>query len=294
VRAAAGSGGGSRSAFVRVIPREHRRISRIPQVLGMLLLALSALFPLYFMASGAFRSQVDWAQSEIGLPTTSSFGAFRAAWEAASLGTYVRNSVIVTTGTVVLSLTIATMAGYAFTHLRWRGREVTYFAVLAWLAVPPVALLVPVYSEMVTLGLINTYWAVIIFYSALNTPFNVYLMSSYLRSLSEHFVEAARMDGASPQAIFFGVIVPLARPALATLCVFNFLFAWNEFVFALLLLQSDSVKTATVGVLQLQGRYTVDYPELVAGLLITSIPVLGVFLFFQRYLVRAIVAGGIK
>jgi ABC-type glycerol-3-phosphate transport system permease component len=147
---------------------------------------------------------------------------------------------------------------------------------------------------MIRLGLIDTYWSVILLYTALNTPFNVYLMSSYLRGINGEFAEAARMDGANPHRIFAEVILPLSLPALATLAVFNFLYAWNEFIFALLLLQSDSVKTATVGVLQLQGRLSLNYPELAAGLLITSLPVIGVYLFFQRYLVRAIVAGGIK
>ena len=89
-------------------------------------------------------------------------------------------------------------------------------------------------------------------------------------------------------------MVPLARPALATLCIFNFLWAWNEFLYALLLLTNDNVKTLTVGVLQLQGRFTTDYPALMAGLLITSLPVVGVYLLFQRHLVRAIVAGAVK
>jgi raffinose/stachyose/melibiose transport system permease protein len=281
-------------AVVARIPREHRRPGRLAQVLGMTLLAASALFPLYFMISGAFRTQVDWAGSEVGLPTTASLSAFESVWQAATLGTFVRNSAIVTCGTVVLSLVIASMAGYAFSHLRWRGRGGTYFFVIAWLAVPPVALLVPIYDEMNRLGLVNTYWSVILLYTALNTPFNVYLLSSYLRSVSGDFIEAARMDGAGPHAIFREIVLPLARPPLATLMVFNFLFAWNEFVFALLLLQSDDVKTATVGVLQLQGRYSTTYPTLVAGLLIVSLPVIGIYLFFQRYLIRAIVAGGIK
>jgi raffinose/stachyose/melibiose transport system permease protein len=102
------------------------------------------------------------------------------------------------------------------------------------------------------------------------------------------------MDGANPHQIFAEVILPLSLPALATLGVFNLLYAWNEFIFALQMLQSDSVKTAPVGVLQLQGRITVNYPELAAGLLITSLTMIDVYLFFQRYLVRAIVAGGIK
>jgi multiple sugar transport system permease protein len=283
----------ARGRFARV-PREHRTPGRAAQLVGMGLLAVSAVFPLYFMVSGAFRTQADWNNSMLGLPTTGSFAAFRQVWTAASLGIYLRNSAIVTSGTVVLALAIAATAGYAFSHIEWRLSRTSYFFVLAWLAVPPIALMVPVYEEMVSLGVINTYWSVIFLYTALNTPFNVYLMSSYLRGVSGEFCEAARMDGANVHQIFLGVMLPLARPALATLAVFNFLFAWNEFVFALLLLQSDSVKTATVGVVGLQGRLTVNYPELAAGLLITSLPVIGIYLFFQRYLVRAIVAGGIK
>ena len=138
---------------------------------------------------------------------------------------------------MTLALVIAAMAGYAFSHVEWRMRTPSYFFVLAWIAVPPIALLVPVYEEMNSFGLINTYWSVILLYTALNTPFNVYLMSSYLRGISGDFAEAARMDGANVHQIFGGIMMPLARPALATLAVFNFLFAWNEFIFALLLLQ---------------------------------------------------------
>jgi raffinose/stachyose/melibiose transport system permease protein len=284
----------SHSRLTGRIPRAHRRPGRAPQVLGMVLISLSALFPLYFMISGAFRTQIDWAHSELGFPTTTSTSAFRSVWQQASLGTFLKNSAIVASGTVVLSLVIAAMGGFAFAQLRWRGRQVVYYFVLVFLAVPPVALLVPIYDEMNRLGLINTYWSVILLYTALGTPFNVYLMTSYLRGINSEFIEAARIDGAGINGIFREVILPLATPALATLAIFNFLYAWNEFVFALLLLQSDSVKTATVGVLQLQGRYSTTYPTLVAGLLIISLPVVGIYLFFQRYLVRAIVAGGVK
>lgn len=270
---------------------QHRTPGRAVQVASMTLLALSALFPLYFMVSGALRTQLDWANSQLGLPTTFSFRAFSDAWRAASLGTYLTNTVIVTTGAVAIALAIAAVAGFAFAQLQWRGRSACYYFVLVWLAVPPVALLIPVYAEMSTLGLIDSLWSVILLYAALNTPFNVYLMSSYLSSLPPELTEAARVDGAGLASVFFRVILPMSRPALATLAVFNFLFAWNEFSFALVLLQDNAVKTATIGVLQLQGRASVDYPVLVAGLLITSLPVLAMYVFFQRYLVRAIVAG---
>lgn len=276
------------------VPVQHRKPSRVAQIAGMLLLSASAIFPLYFMLSGAFRTQADWNRAQIGLPTTTSLSAFEHAWTSANIGLYVRNSAVVTIGTVVFSLLVAATAGYAVAQLRWPGRRFVYLFVISWLAIPPVALIVPVYEQMSQLHLINTFWSVILFYTAINTPFSVYLMASYLKGLPEEVMEAARMDGASVHSTFLRVIIPMARPALSTLAVFNFLFAWNEFVFALLLLQTDNVKTATVGVLQLQGRFYVNYPVLVAGLLLTSLPVIGVYLFFQRYLVRAIVAGAVK
>jgi ABC-type glycerol-3-phosphate transport system permease component len=269
-------------------------LGRWSVVAGLTCFGLSALLPLAFMAVTAFRSEANWDADKLGLPTTYSFGAFERAWSDAEIGTYFRNSLIVTFGTVVLSVVCATLAGYSFSKLRWRGRGSVYFFVLAWIAIPPLLLIVPVYVEIVNLGLLDTYWSVIFLYTALNMPFNVYLMAAFFRSLPDELLEAARIDGAGTHRSFLQIMVPLARPAIATLCIFNFLWAWNEFLYALLLLTSDNVKTLTVGVLQLQGRFTTDYPALMAGLLITSLPVVGVYLLFQRHLVRAIVAGAVK
>jgi ABC-type glycerol-3-phosphate transport system permease component len=261
---------------------------------GLTCFGLSALLPLAFMAVTAFRTEADWDADKLGLPTTFSFGAFERAWTDAEIGTYFRNSLIVTLGTVILSVVCSTLAGYSFSKIHWRGRGAVYLFVLAWIAIPPLLLIVPVYVEIVNLGLLDTYWSVIFLYTALNLPFNVYLMAAFFRSLPDELLEAARIDGAGMHRTFLQIMVPLARPALATLCIFNFLWAWNEFLYALLLLTSDNVKTLTVGVLQLQGRFTTDYPALMAGLLITSLPVVGVYLLFQRHLVRAIVAGAVK
>ena len=282
-------------------PRAPRRrgsagalLGRWSVVAGLTCFAVSALLPLAFMAVTAFRKQSDWDANKLGLPTTFSFGSFERAWSGATIGTYFRNSLIVTLGTVVLTVVCSTLAGYSFSKLHWHGRGVVYFSVLAWIAIPPLLLIVPLYVEIVNLGLLDTYWSVILLYTALNLPFNVYLMAAFFRSLPDELLEAARIDGAGLHRSFLQIMVPLARPALATLCIFNFLWAWNEFLYALLLLTSDNVKTLTVGVLQLQGRFTTDYPALMAGLLITSLPVVGVYLLFQRHLVRAIVAGAVK
>jgi ABC-type glycerol-3-phosphate transport system permease component len=276
------------------IPRRHRTPGRLAQLLGMTLLSLSAMFPLYYMISGAFRTQAAWNHAQIGLPSTTSTAAFSGVWRAAQLGIYLRNSVIVTSVTVFLSVAVAAMAGYSFSKIQWRGSRPLYLFVLSWFAVAPVALIVPVYVEMTRLNLINTYWSAILFYAALNTPFNTYLMASFFSGLPDELIEAGRMDGAGIHGVFVRILLPLAKPALATLCIFNFLFVWNEFVFALLLLQSDAVRTATVGVLSLEGRYTINDPMITAGLLIVSLPVIGIYVFFQKYLVNAIVAGAIK
>jgi raffinose/stachyose/melibiose transport system permease protein len=276
-------------------PRRRRRL-RVSWALtaGLGFFAISAILPLLFMAATAFRSEADWDRNKIGFPTTASLGAFERAWTGANIGTYFRNSLIVTVSTVALTVVCATLAGYSFGKIRWRLRGPFYFFVLAWLAIPPLLLMVPIYVEMVQLGLLDTYGAVILLYTALNLPFNVYLMTAFFRSLPIELIEAARLDGAGVHSILTRVLLPLAKPALATLVIFNVLWAWNEFLFALLLLQTDGVKTLTVGVLQLQSRFTADYPALMAGLLITSLPVIGAYLIFQRHLVRGIVAGAVK
>lgn len=268
--------------------------SRWPVVAGLSLLAFSAILPLLFMASAAFRSQRDWEVSKIGWPTVFSFEAFERAWVSANVGTYFLNSFLVTVATIALSVLFAAMAGFAFAKVTWRGRETVYLFVLAWMAIPPMLLMVPIYVQMAELSLINSRWSVILLYTALNLPFNCYLMTAFFRVLPDELVEAAKADGAGIHRIFAQILLPLCRPALATLVIFNVLYVWNEFVFALLLLQANDVKTLTVGVLQMQGRFFHDYPALMAGLLMTSLPVIGVYLVFQRHLVRAIVAGAVK
>jgi ABC-type glycerol-3-phosphate transport system permease component len=285
---------GVNSFFHSQIPRRHRTPGRVLQFFALCLIAVAAVFPLYFMVSGAFRSQDAWNNSRIGFPTTISLDAFHGAWRSAQLGDYLKNSAIVTVASVLISVVVASFAGYSFSKLEWRGGRAAYLFVLAFLAVAPVALIVPVYIQMSQLNLVDNYWSVILFYVALNTPFNTYLMSTFFRALPDELVEAARMDGAQVHSTFFRVLLPLAKPALATVCIFNFLFVWNEFIFALLLLQSDSVKTSTVGVLGLQGRFTINDPMIMAGLVLTSLPVIGIYLFFQKYLVRGIVTGAVK
>jgi ABC-type glycerol-3-phosphate transport system permease component len=269
-------------------------VARWPLVVGFALLSVATLFPVYFMIVNAFRTEVQYAGSKFGFPTSFNFANFRLVWHEANIGEYFRNSVVVSSGTVALSVVVAALGAYAFSKLQWRGRSLAYYGVLSVLAVPILLIMVPVYTQMVHLHLFNSYQSAILLYSAFNAPFNAYLLTSYFRSLPDELLEAARIDGASVHQIFRSIMLPLGRPALATLCIFNFLWAWNEFLYALLLLQSDSVRTLTVGLTTLQGRYSTDYPVLMAGLTISALPVIGIYLVFQRYLVRGIAVGALK
>jgi ABC-type glycerol-3-phosphate transport system permease component len=272
----------------------RRKPLRWALVAGMAILGITAVFPLLFMLQASFRTQLDWANAKIGLPTTFSLDALARAWVQASIGSYFINSVIVTVGASALSAFLAATSGFAFSTLRWRGRTFMYFFILAWIAIPPLLLMVPIYVEMVDLGLVNTYWSVILLYSALNLPFNMYLMTAFFKAVPTELLEAARVDGASVHRMFAGILLPLSVPAIATLVIFIALYVWYDFVFALLLLHDDSVRTLTVGVNQLVGKFFFDYPALLAGMLITSLPMVVVYLVFQKYLVRAISAGALK
>ena len=260
----------------------------------MTLLGLSSIFPIYFMLINAFKTPEEWAASKLAWPASFALDSFATAWAATNSGGYVLNSIIVTLATILLSIALATTAGYSFAKLRWRGSTPTFFFVLGWMAIPPLLLMVPIYVEMVDLKLINTYWSVVLLYSALNLPFNAYLMTAFFRAIPDELLEAARVDGASVHTIFLRLMAPLSIPAIVTIVIFNVLYVWNEFVFALLLLQPDGVKTLTPGLLQLQGRFFFNYPALMAGLLLSSLPMVAVYLIFQRYLVRAIAAGALK
>jgi ABC-type glycerol-3-phosphate transport system permease component len=274
--------------------RYHAWWTRLLLLSLMFGIAASAIFPIYFMLSAALRTQKDWGESEVGLPTTWSLASFRRAWVGADIGQYMLHSVIITACTVTLAVVVACLGGFAFSKLRWSAKRPVYLFVIAWIAVPPIALIVPIYIEMVRLHVIDTFASVILLYTALNTPFNTYLMTAFFRSLPDDLIEASRMDGASVVGIFRRVMLPLAKPAIATLCVFNVLSVWNEFIYASLLLPSTDVKPLTVGVLQLQGTYFTDNPALMAGLLLSSLPVIAAYVFFQKFLIRAVVAGAVR
>jgi multiple sugar transport system permease protein len=186
------------------------------------------------------------------------------------------------------------MAGYALSHLRFRGRRTLFLLILGSMMIAPQVIMIPLYAILNDFGLLNHYIGLILVYVTLATPFGTYLMTSYLRGVPKELVEAAQVDGAGHFQILWRVMVPVARPALVTLGIFNFLWMWNELLFSLLILQDTASQTLVVKVASLQGEYTANVPYLSAGLLLAALPVLIVFLIFQAQLTKGMTLGAVK
>jgi raffinose/stachyose/melibiose transport system permease protein len=279
------------AAARRRVPAGRRRLGRagVSALLGAIAV-LSAL-PLYFVVVSAFKTDDEFDRSLFALPSSLHLANFRRAWEAASIGTYMRNSLVVSVSSVVLCIVVATALAFALVFLQWRGREIVYTVNLVLLAVPPLLLMIPVFHELAQLRLVNSLLGITLLYAALTVPFSVYLLVAYMRSLPVAVIEAAVLDGVSVPGLLVRVVAPLSLPAIGTACVFTFIFCWNEFLYALVLLQDDGVRTLPAGLAGLQGRFFTDFPVLLAAVTLSVLPVVGVYLFFQRWLVRGIAVG---
>jgi multiple sugar transport system permease protein len=184
------------------------------------------------------------------------------------------------------------MAGYAFAKLRFRGRERLFRALSAGLVLPVQVSMLPLFLLLKNLGLINTYWGVII--PGLASIFGIFLVRQYALSIPDEMLDAARVDGASEFRIFWSIVVPGILPILATLAIWTFLATWNDFMWPLIVLSDESHYTLPVALANLSGEHVQDTELMMAGSMITVIPVLLVFLFLQRYYIQGVMAGSVK
>ena len=271
--------------------RQRRRLRRALITLLLGGVAVLAFLPLYLVAATAFKTQREYAESVFAPPHGLLLDNFGQAWESANIGIFMRNSALISAGTVVLCIAASTALAFAIVFLQWRGRSMVYGLCLLLLAVPPLLLLIPVYDLLADLRLVNSLPGVILLYAALSTPFATYLLASYMRSLPTVIVEAAVLDGATVPRLLLRMIVPLSMPAIATAAALTFIFAWNEFIYAFVLLHDDALRTLPAGLAGLQGRFYTNFPVLLAGVTLSVLPVVAVYVFFQRYLVRGIAVG---
>ena len=257
-------------------------------------LTLLSLYPFVFVTFTAFKSKRAYAADPVGPPWEPTLEYLERALTSGNMLGYLLNSIIVVGAAVLLLLVIASMAGYALSILKFRGSGMILLGIICLLAVPAAVVMIPLYRTVSQIGLMNSHLGLILTYTALQLPFSIYLMTSFLNGLPREIIEAAQIDGAGQIRVFRTIAMPLAGPALSTMATLNFLWLFNELLFGLLIMQDDQNRTLPVGLAALQGQNTTPVPLLASGLLISLLPVLAVFFLAQRSLSRGLTAGAIK
>jgi raffinose/stachyose/melibiose transport system permease protein len=268
----------------------RRELSLTYAILGAF--SLLALLPVAGIVVTALQDQDELAA--FGTFGGLHFENFADAWRDGSFGTYLRSSAIVTVTVVAVSVLLSIMAGYAFGLMRFRGAEVLFYVFLLGLIVPTEAIVVPLYYDFRDLGLTDTYWALILPQIGTSVAFGTFWMRAYFRSVPRSLVEAARIDGASSWLVLWRVLLPLARPAVLTMTVLLFMWTWNEFLLALVMVTDESLRTAPLGLSFFQGRNLTNLTLLAAGAVIVALPVVVLYVFLQRHFIRGMLSGAVK
>lgn len=257
--------------------------------LGAILTALPLLWMLSasLMASGEAQSLPPrW------LPVHATGQQYAALFERLNLARYFANSLMIAVSITLVSVLVNSMAGYALAKLRFAGRDRLFRLLLAGLVIPAQVAMIPLFLLLKQLGLINSYWAVILPASA--SIFGIFLIRQYALSIPDALLDAARIDGAGEARIYFTIVLPLIRPILVTLGVFTFMVSWNDFMWPLIALVDNDLHTLPVALAVLSGEHVQDTELMMAGSVVTIVPVLVLFLLVQRYYVAGITAGSLK
>ncbi len=269
--------------------------SRTEQALGYAILGLFSIIALFPIAGIVLTSLQDPdGLAAFGTFDGLHFSNFADAWDEGNFGTYLKSSVIVTSVVVVVAGVLSILAGYAFGQMRFRGATVLFYLFLLGLMVPMEAIVVPLYYDFREWGLTNTYWGLILPQVGTSVAFGTFWMRAFFRGVPRSLVEAARIDGASSWFTLWRVLLPLARPAVLTMTVLLFMWTWNEFLLALVMVSDEGLRTAPLGLSFFQGRNTSDLTLMAAGSVIVALPVVVLYVFLQRHFIRGMLAGAVK
>ena len=216
------------------------------------------------------------------------------AWNRGGLSRYLPNSFIITIPSLVLTMFFASLAAYALARFKFRGNRLFFFMYVGGMLLPFQVLMLPVFRLTDFLGLYDTYWGLIFFHTAFQLGFCSFMLRNYMRTVPNEILEAARIDGCSEIRIWAQIMLPLTLPAIAAIATLEFTWIFNDYLWAIVLLRSDQLKPITAGLATLQGQYVTDWPVIVAGALIGTLPTLLVFLFLQRYFIEGLTLGSTK
>jgi raffinose/stachyose/melibiose transport system permease protein len=271
------------------------RVSRLGIVLVLSLFAVVAIYPLVFMGLSSFRTSFEYIASPVGWPANFGYlDNFLAVYLRFDLPGLFRNTLWYILLASLLTLAVAVPASFTFAKIRFPGRDRLRTAMIATLIMPPVTFLVPSYVMMARLGLIDTSAPLVLLWSATATPATIFLLSALMRSIPDEILEAARIDGAGYFEVLFRIALPLSVPGLVTVMIFNITGWWNDLLLPLVLIGDQNKTTLTVAVASIGSRFNMDFPLVLTGLFLASVPPVLAYIVLQRFIRRGLVAGAIK
>ena len=269
------------------------QLSKIFVFFLFIVLSITSVYPLIWVFINSFKTDVQMFDKSWALPEVWRTQNYKVAWDY-GVSRYVLNSVIVTIVSVVIVLLVSILSAYSLSRYRFKGDNLLFFFILGGLMLAPEVSLIPLFNILSRMGLYNTYWAMILPNVAYGIPFTTFLIRSYMLGLSKDFEESASIDGASTIQILAHIIIPLCRPILASAALLEAMRVWNEFMFGLTFVTSDKLKTIPVGLMAFGGALREQYTVIMAGVIISSLPMIILFLTTQKQFIRGLAAGGVK
>ena len=271
------------------------KVKRTIVYIALIFWLIVNLFPVYWMFTFSLKNNEEiFGSNVIGLPKHWLWSNYESALNTGHMLWYFKNSAIVAIATILITLAVALMASFALTRLIWKQRKTMNKFFMLGLTIPIHASIVPVYVTLSRLHLLNTYWALIIPYSAFSLAMAILVCTGFMNDIPRELDEAACIDGCGVWGVFFRVIVPLMRPAVATVGIYTFLQCWNELMFANIFISKTELKTLPVGVQALSGQYTTDWGPIGAALVLATFPTLVLYIFLSRRIQESFMAGAIK
>lgn len=265
--------------------------SRWPIFIGMCLVAATIIYPLFFVVTTSLRTNPDYKADPFGLPTVWTFDNYITLWEQYGVGRAFMNSLFVAVSSVAIILTVATFAGYALAKLPVFGSKYFTASFVSVMLIPGPVLIIPIYLVLARLGIVGDYSGLILVYVATGLPFAIFFLTLTFRAIPDELLEAARIDGAGFFRTLWSIVAPMGASGLATLAVLQFLGAWNELIFALILIPDDKLKLLTPTLASIGRRFVTDQPLTSAGLFITALVPLLLLAFASKYIMRGLQVG---
>ena len=271
------------------------KAKKILVYIGLILWMLVNLFPVYWMFTFSLKNNEEiFGKNIVGLPKHWLWSNYTQALNTGHMGRYFLNSTIVAVATILITLAVALMATFGLTRMIWKQRRNLNRFFMLGLTIPIHASIVPVYVTLSRLHLLNTYWALIIPYSAFSLSMAILVCTGFMNEIPFELDEAACIDGCSIWGIFFRIIVPMMKPAVATVGIYTFLQCWNELMFANIFISKSALKTLPVGVQALSGQYTTDWGPIGAALVLATFPTLFIYIFLSKRIQESFTAGAVK